>query len=217
MKTAIIIGATGLIGKHLTKLLLEDSRYSKVKIFVRRTTGISNPKLEEHIVDFNLLPKWKTKISGDDLFSSMGTTIKQAGSKENQFRVDFTYQFEFANAASENGVENYFLVSSAGASSASGNFYLRIKGELENEISKLPFKKITIFKPSLLVGEREKNRVGEKIGFIFISLFMKIIPALKKYRPIAGVNVAKAMIRSAKNESNERILKYELNEIFKLL
>ncbi len=217
MKTAIIIGATGLIGKHLTELLLEDSRYSKVKIFARRTSGISNPKLEEHIVDFNSMLKWKTKISGDDLFSAMGTTKKKAGSKKNQYNIDFTYQFEFAKAASENGVGNYFLVSSAGATADSRNYYLRIKGELEKEISKLPFKKIAIFKPSLLVGKREENRVGEKIGFIFISLFIRIIPALKKYRPIAGTDVARAMIRSANNESTERILKYELTEIFSLL
>lgn len=217
MKTAIVIGATGLVGNHTTKLLLDDSRYSRVKIFVRRKTGISNSKLEEHLVDFDNLQNWKEKITGDELFSAMGTTIKKAGSKENQYRIDFTYQHEFAKAAAENGVKNYFLVSSAGANSSSGNFYLRIKGELEDKISKIPFEKILIFQPSLLVGEREESRFGEKIGFVLINFFMRIIPPLKKYKPIRGEEVAKAMINTANDESKERIRKYKLNEIFHLI
>lgn len=131
MKTAIVIGATGLIGSHLTNKLLGDERYSKVKIFVRRTIDIVHPKLEEEIVDFDDLSKWKNKITGDELYSTMGTTIKQAGSKETQFKIDFTYQYIAAKATADNGVEKYLLVSSAGADHKSKNFYLKIKGSLE--------------------------------------------------------------------------------------
>jgi uncharacterized protein YbjT (DUF2867 family) len=216
MKTAIVIGATGLVGKQLTALLLDDERYSKVKIFVRRRSGINNPKLEEHIVDFDRLPTWKDKITGDELFSAMGTTIKKAGSKDVQFKIDFTYQYEIAGDALENGVEKYFLVSSGGANVSSRNFYLKTKGELEEKISLLPFMKIVIFQPSLLVGKREDVRIGEKIGFVFIIFILKIIPYFKKYKPISGYEVAKAMIKSANDESTERIRKYVLNEIFQL-
>lgn len=123
MKTAIVIGATGLIGKHLTKLLLDNPAYSNVKVFVRRSINISNPKLEEHIVNFDEIAKWKDKITGDELFSAMGTTIRKAGSKEAQFKIDVTYQHEFAKAAAENGIKSYFLVSSSGAN-AKSNFFL---------------------------------------------------------------------------------------------
>src|SRR4030066_986146 len=142
MKTAIVIGATGLIGKHLTKFLLDDPAYSSVKVFVRRTLNISNPKLEEHVVDFDEISIWKDKITGDELYSAMGTTIKKAGSKEAQYKIDFTYQYECAKAASENGVGKYLLISSAGANIKSGHFYLRMKGELDKKVSELPFQQL---------------------------------------------------------------------------
>ena len=111
MKKAIVIGATGLIGKHLTKMLLDNPAYSTIKVFARKSSGINHPKLEEHIVNFDEIAKWKSNITGDELFSAMGTTIKKAGSKEAQFKIDVTYQYECAKAAAENGVKSYFLVS----------------------------------------------------------------------------------------------------------
>lgn len=168
MKTVIVIGATGLIGKLLTNKLLSDNRYDLVKIFVRRSSGTQNPKLEEHIVDFEHIESWKDEITGDELFSAMGTTIKQAGSKDVQYKIDYTYQFEVAKAAVKNGIENYVLVSSSGANSKSRNFYLRIKGELEDAVGILPFKKIIIFQPSLLLGERKEKRAGETIAAFFL-------------------------------------------------
>ena len=105
MKTAIVIGATGLVGSLVTQKLLEDNRYDKVKVFVRRSLNINNPKLEEHIVDFDNIELWKNNLSGDELYSVLGTTIKKAGSKEAQYKIDFTYQYEIAKAASENGNE----------------------------------------------------------------------------------------------------------------
>ena len=216
MKTAIIIGATGLVGNELTKKLLKDDRYSIVKIFVRKSAGITHPKLEEHVVDFEKLEQWKNKITGDELYSAMGTTIKKAGSKEAQYKIDFTYQYKCAKAASENGVEKYLLVSSAGANKKSGNFYLRMKGELDEIVSLLPFKRINIFRPSILAGERKERRRGEEIGTYAIKFLAQIIPPLKKYRPIEAATVAEAMIRAANQNNQPNMMIYELEQIFQI-
>ncbi|HEY6625489.1 MAG TPA: NAD(P)H-binding protein [Ignavibacteriaceae bacterium] len=216
MKKAIVIGATGLIGKHLTKLLLANSAYSTVKVFVRRSLNISEPKLEEHIVNFDEIEKWKSDITGDELFSAMGTTIKKAGSKEAQYKIDVTYQYEFAKAAAENGVKSYFLVSSSGANAKSKLFYIRIKGELEETVKLLNFNKIRIFRPSLLLGDRDEKRFGEKAAERILKIVVPIFPFLKNQRPIEGEKVARAMIVSAIIEGTERIRIYELDEIFEL-
>ena len=125
-KTAIIIGATGLVGNNLLQQLLLDNDFSSVKIFVRRATGISHSKLKEFIIDFDKLELSKSDISGDVLFSCMGTTLKQAGSKSMQYKVDFTYQYQFAKLADENGVPDYLLISAASSSSKSKIFYSRM-------------------------------------------------------------------------------------------
>lgn len=216
MKTAIIIGATGLVGNQLTKKLLSDDRYKLVKIFLRKSSSITNPKLEEHVVDFEKLEQWKTKINGDELYSAMGTTIKKAGSKEAQYKIDFTYQYQCAKAASENGVGKYLLVSSAGANSKSGNFYLRIKGELDEKVSELYFKQINIFRPSFLAGKRKESRRGEAIGISAVNFLAKIIPPLRKYRPIEAATVAEGMIKAANQNNQTKMMIYELDQIFRI-
>lgn len=217
MKTAIVIGATGLIGKHLTKMLLENPEYKTVKVFVRRSINITNPKLEEFIVNFDEIVNWKDKITGAELYSSMGTTIKKAGSKQAQYKIDFTYQYEIAKAAAENGVENYCLVSSSGANQSSKVFYLRIKGEIEERVKTLSFKRIRIFQPSLLIGEREEKRFGEKFSESLMKIFLPLFPPLKKYRPIKGEIVARAMINSLNDKKPDSLKIYRLDEIFKLV
>ena len=216
MKTAVVIGASGLIGKSLVKNLLNDNRYNSVSVFVRRTINISNSKLTEHIVDFDKITDWKNKIAGDELYSAMGTTIKKAGSKEAQYKIDVTYQYECAKAASENGVKNYFLVSSSGANAKSKLFYMRIKGELEEKVTLLPFNKIRIFRPSLLLGERDEKRFGEKAAERLLKIVVPLFPFLKNQRPIEGEKVARAMIVSANEDTNERIKIFEPLEIFQL-
>ena len=216
MKTAIVIGATGLIGGILVKILLEDERYKLVKVFVRRPFGIIHPKLEEHIVSFAEIEKWKQKINGDELFSALGTTINKAGSKEAQYKIDVTYQYEFAKAAAENGVSGYVLVSSSGANAKSKLFYMKIKGELEEKVKLLPFKKIRIFRPSLLLGERSEKRFGEKAAERLLKIVAPLFPFLKNQRPIEGEKVARAMIGSANETDTERTKIFGLQEIFSL-
>ena len=214
-KTAIVIGATGLVGREVVKLLLEDERYGKVKVFVRRPIGLSDPKLEHHIIDFNNPVTWEKLISADELYSCLGTTIKAAGSKDAQYKVDYSYQFQIAIAAAEYGIPNYALVSSFGADSDSRFFYSRMKGELDRDISKLKFSKICIIRPSLLLGNRPEKRIMENISAVLWKIFAPFIPALKKYKPIPAQTVARAMI-NALNQDFEGLRIYELIEIFEL-
>lgn len=212
--TAIVIGATGLVGSEVLDLLLEDERYQKVKVFHRRSTGISHPKLQEHIINFDKIEEWRGLLTGDELYSALGTTLKKAGSQEAQYNIDFTYQFETAKAAAENGVKKYSLVSSAGAEYQSRMFYSRLKGELDDAVKELPFEVTTVLRPSILAGERNESRPGESIGMFFMKFITKI-PGLKKYQPIAGSTVAQAMINSLhKCPSGYHI--FELDEIFHL-
>lgn len=215
-KTAVVVGATGLIGRYLVGKLLNDSRYGTVRTFSRRTTGINHPKLEENIVDFDLIEQWGDKICGNELYSALGTTIKKAGSKEKQHLVDYTYQYEIAHAAAVNQVDELLLVSSAGANRYSFNFYLRIKGLLESAVSEMPFKRIIIFQPSLLIGERETPRISENIAGIVMNSLMKYIPGIKKLRPVRAETVAEAMINAANDSAYERLIIYKSDQIFRI-
>ncbi len=212
-KTAIVIGATGLIGRHLTQLLLDDPRYERVKVFARRTCEINHPHLEEHLVDFDDLDAWKDRIIGHELYSAMGTTAKQAGSKDAQYKVDVTYQLDVAQAAAANAVSTYLLVSSAGVDHQSKFFYPRIKGELEERVKALPFQHIAIFRPSILVGDRPEKRTGEQLTILFARPLAWLPPPLRKYRPIEGRTVAKAMIQAANNPCEKKLTQVTLDQI----
>jgi uncharacterized protein YbjT (DUF2867 family) len=191
-KIANIIGASGLVGQQLLIQILDHPEFEKVRIFVRRPLGISHPKLEEQIIDFEQAESWKSLVQGDVLFSTLGTTIKTAKTKENQYRVDYTYQYEFAKAASLNGVPTYLLVSSMGANPKSSVFYSRMKGELEDAVSKLPFQRLFIVRPSILDGNRQEKRTGEKFGLILSRFVTKFI--LKMYKPTPVDLLATKMI-----------------------
>jgi uncharacterized protein YbjT (DUF2867 family) len=195
MKTAIVVGATGLVGKQLTELLLHDTRFEKVKTLVRRSINIHHDKLEEHIVDFDEPDSWKKLITGDVLYSVMGTTLRAAGSKDAQYKIDYTYQYRIAKIAAANEVPEYILISSAGSSPNSKIFYSRVKGELERDVQKLPFETIHIIRPGMLEGHRETTRTGERIG-IGVMKVLSQIPGLKKLQPIHARNVAQAMINA---------------------
>lgn len=196
---ANVIGASGLVGQQLLNQLLGNPEFEKTRIFVRRKSGFIHPKLEEKVIDFDQPESWKHLVQGDVLFSTMGTTIKTAKTKENQYRVDFTYQYEFAKAASENGVGAYVLVSSMGANPKSSVFYSRIKGELEEAVSRLSFRKLIIFRPSILDGDRKEKRSGEKIGLAISRFVTQFV--LKKYKPTPVNVLAGKMIRLSLDQS----------------
>ena len=215
MKTALLIGSTGLIGKELLSNLLQSSHYEKVIIFVRKKSELSHPKLEQILVNFDKIEDVKHLIKGDDFFCTIGTTIKIAGSKEAFRKVDFEYSKQFALFAQENKVSQFLVISSLGANEKSTNFYLKTKGELQSFLKSSGFKSVSILQPSLLLGNREEFRLGEKIGSLFSKLFSFIfIGSLKKYKPIEAKTVSDAMIKTAlQNNSGFRIyLSDELEE-----
>lgn len=212
-RTAIVIGATGLVGTQLIQLLLADERFSVVSILGRRSTGIQHPKLQEHIINFDHPEDWKHLVTGDVLFSALGTTLKQAGSKEAQYKIDHTYQYNVAKAAAENGVPVYVLVSAAMSSENSRIFYSRMKGELERDVKQLPFQYIHILQPGMLAGNRKENRTGEKIGTAVIK-FLNTLGIAKKQKPVHASIVAQAMI-NVSFKINNRISTYALLEVFK--
>lgn len=214
MKTAIVIGATGLVGSALVDLLIEDSRFNRVLVFSRRSIGRSSAKLEEQIIDFDRPESWKDRVKGDVLFSSLGTTLKQAGGKEKQHKIDYTYQYQFAEAAAKNRVPCYVLVSAPGADPDSSLFYNRIKGELERDVKQLNFPEVHFMQPSLLHGQRDQERFGEKLGYQVLK-GLNAIGLFKKYRAIDGNTVARAMINASLSQKAGVHL-HVLDEIFSL-
>ncbi|GGC53930.1 oxidoreductase [Pedobacter quisquiliarum] len=214
MKTAIIIGATGLVGNQLLHLLLHDDRFSKLLVFVRRSTGIQHEKIEEHIINFDRPAEWMHLVKGDVLFSALGTTLKQAGSKDKQYTIDYTYQYQFAQAAAQNQVPTYVLISAASSSPDSKIFYSRMKGELERDVKALPFKHITIIQPGLLHGDRQEERFGEQLAYKVLNV-VNAIGLFKQYRPISGKTVAMAM-HNAALQSKPGVHTHTLAQVFDL-
>jgi len=197
---ALVIGATGATGKDLVNQLLNDKEFDEVDIFVRKPVDIQNNKLKVHVVNFEKPEEWKEMVKGDVAFSCLGTTLKDAGSKEAQKKVDFDYQYEFAKAAKENQVEDYILVSAYGANPDSKIFYSKMKGELEEAVKQLHFNKITIFKPGML-ERKDSERTGEVLGSRIIK-FANKLGLLESQKPLPTDILAKAMINSSKIKSN---------------
>lgn len=192
--TAVVVGATGLTGSFLVDYLIEDENCQEIRIIVRRKSPFVHPKIKEQIIDFSKQEDYEKYIKGDVLFSCLGTTRKQAGSPENQYKVDYTYQYNAAAAAAKNGIKNYLLVSSPWANIASKNYYRKMKAELEQDTANLDFDKIAFLKPNGLMGQRTQPRMGEKYAIkIFLSLTNRI-PSLRKHKPIAAKKVARAML-----------------------
>ena len=209
---ALILGATGATGKELVNELLKNPNFYKISVFGRRVPDIENKKLFKYKIDFSELNKIKKLLSGDVLFSALGTTLKQAGGKKQQFLVDYTYQYEFAKIAVENGTKNYSLVSSTGADKNSFFFYPKIKGELEESIKKLPFNKIQIFQPPTLIRQSALARKGEKIGIKVFNRLNKI-GLFKSQKPLPVKILAKIMINAALSKNSNRIEIFSTQDI----
>ena len=198
MKTALIIGSSGLVGKQLLSLLLESKDYNKVIAFNKREMGLNHLKLTQHLIDFENISSYKNLIIGDDFFCTIGTTIKKAGSKKAFRKVDFSYPKQFAEIAKTNNIKHFLIVSSLGADANSSNFYLKTKGEIEQFLININFESVSIFRPSILKGNRAEFRLGEKIGLTIMNLFSFLfIGKLKKYKPIESETVAKGMFTAA--------------------
>jgi len=216
MKTALIIGATGLVGGYCLRELLNDTEYDKVIALTRKPLSIKHPKLLNEVVDFDQPKTYAGLCKADVVFSTMGTTIGKAGSKEAFSKVDFTYPTEVAIAAKQNGANTHVLVSAMGADSGSPFFYNKVKGKLEEAITAMGFATNIILHPSLLLGERNERRVMEKISQdLFRKASFLFQGPLEKYKGVERETVAKAMVGSAKKKvkgtivvDNKEILTY---------
>lgn len=208
---AIVIGATGLVGKHIVEILLKRPEVSSVLVFARRDLSISHSKLQTVIVDFDKVPEWANQIQGDVLFSALGTTLKTVGSKEAQYKIDHDYQLHVAEAASQNSVSGYVLISSVNANAKSPFFYLKMKGELEEKIRKLSFKSVHILRPGPLKGHREKERLNEILSVGLLDHLPKFLVA-PGMRPVDGKHVAKVAV--SLGLSREQVIRFvEAKEI----
>ena len=194
MKTALIAGASGLVGSFLVKMLLEDVYYEKVKILVRKPVDLEYPALEQIVYDYdNPEPE---KLVADDVFCCLGTTIKKAGSKEAFRKVDHDYPLQLAKATHENGSQNFSIITAIGSNSKSSFFYNKVKGEVEEDLKEIPFHSLQILRPSMLLGPRKENRTGEEIAKVFFNSLGFLFP--KRYRGIHVSQVAGCMISKMK-------------------
>lgn len=194
---ALVIGATGATGKDLVKQLLGDDSFERVDIFVRREVEADSPKLKVHVIDFDRIDDWKHLLTGDVLFSCLGTTIRAAGSKQAQWKVDYSYQLKTALEARRNGVPRYVLVSSIGANPKSKVFYTKMKGLLDEEVKKLGFPACFILRPPSLI-RKDSDRFGEKVS-VAVLKGLNRIGLLRSLRPLDTADLAATMIRLAKD------------------
>jgi uncharacterized protein YbjT (DUF2867 family) len=189
-QTALIVGATGLVGQLLVQKALESSEYSLVKILVRRPINWTHEKLSVIVQDFDMFDT--TKITADHVYCTLGTTMKKAGSAKEFYKVDYEYPLAIAQIAKQNGTQRFSIVTAMGANTESLFYYNRVKGQIEDSLKKIGFESLLIFRPSLLFGDRSEQRLGEKAGIWFANIFQGLIP--NKYRGVEAAQVAQAML-----------------------
>ena len=217
MKKALIFGSSGLVGSNLVKIILQNEKYDHIKLFVRSETENKSKKLEIIKTDFNNLEKHKDSIIGDDCFFCIGTTRKNTPDKNEYIRTEYNIPVEIGKIAKSNSVKNFIYVSSLGANPNASGLYLKNKGQAEQELINLNFPRLAIIRPSILLGNRKENRIGEKIGIFVMKLLSPLfLSKLKKYKPIKVENVAKAMVNIAQNDYQKKIFESDqLMEIAK--
>ena len=212
MKTALLFGASGLVGGHLLNELIQSDNYNKIKLFVRSDHGSNHSKTEIIKTDFNNLENHKEDIKGDDCFFCIGTTKQNSPDKNEYKRVELDVPKKIAQIAKSNLVNSFVFVSSGYADPNSSGDYLKFKGLVEEELKRLSFSKLGIMRPSFLMGDRKEKRVGEKVGiFIFKLLSPLLLGPLKKMKPIHSKKVAKAMIKITNGDFKQNV--FESNEI----
>lgn len=200
-KTALIAGASGLVGGHCLSFLLQSDRYDKVVSVGRSPLSTSHPKLIQLTVDFYKLSAYKDQLQADDVFCCLGTTIKKAGSKAKFYQVDYTYVVELARLASSRGASQFLVMSALGAHPKSRVYYNKVKGQMEQAVKQVSFRSVHILQPSVLLGNREESRPMERLAGLFMSgLRFMLLGSLRKYRPIEASQVGKAMVHYASQE-----------------
>jgi uncharacterized protein YbjT (DUF2867 family) len=198
-RTALLAGATGLVGSHVLELLLADETWSRVVTVGRRTTPLRHEKLEQRVLDLGAIAAHGDLPHTDDVFCCLGTTIKQAGSQDAFRRVDHDFVVGLARAGLRLGATQFLLISAIGADPESRVFYSRVKGETEAAVRKLPYRAVQLFRPGLLLGKRSEFRVGERIAMLTVPLLHPfLLGGLRRYHSIKASDVARAMVRIAR-------------------
>jgi uncharacterized protein YbjT (DUF2867 family) len=218
-KTAVVLGATGLIGQHLVQELLQNEFFSKVRILVRRPLKLNHPKADVQVVNFNDEKDIAARIDiGDVIFCCIGTTRKKVKGNRTEYRkVDYDIPIITARLGIQHGFNQFLIVSAIGANPLAANFYLQLKGCIEEDVTALPFESIHIFRPSILLGKREEFRPGENIGKAFVkAISFLLLGGWRKYRPIPAADVAKAMVAAA-NKEIAGVHMYEYDEMQNLI
>lgn len=204
LRIALVLGATGMVGKAVTEELLKREGWDEVRVLVRKTLALEHPKLKQIVVDWENLRRYSESFEGvHSVFCCLGTTIKKAGSQENFERVDLHYPLEAASIAKDNGVKQFLVVSSMGANAKSRNFYSRTKGRVEDALIAVGFQGLHLFRPSLLLGHREEFRLGERVGARLMKVLeFTMVGKAAKYRAIPGRTVARAMVNIASADTH---------------
>jgi len=208
---ALVIGATGATGKDLVQQLINDAYFTEIRLFVRRSVVYEDPKVKVVMVDFDQLENFSDEISGDILFSCLGTTLKQAGSRENQWEIDFDIPYVFGKIAKKNKVATCVLVSSYGASPDSYVFYSRMKGTLEEALEILNFNHLIIFRPGSLIREGS-DRFGEKVSIRLLNC-LNAIGLFKRFRPLSTAVLAQKLVKATRQLQHKKEV-VELDQIF---
>jgi len=206
-KTALILGATGLTGGLILDKLLTDNRYSQIKIFSRKYVNIVNPKIIEYVGDLFELEKFKKDFTANEVFCCIGTTANNTPDKIIYRKIDYGIPVAAAKLCKENGIDTFLVVSSLGADSKSSIFYNRTKGDMEQAVLNENILNTYILRPSIILGKRNENRIGENIGKALFNIFQfLLIGKLKKYRAIEADIIASSMIHLANNRANADII-----------
>ena len=212
MRTAIVAGASGLVGKELVQKLINLDQYRLIYILSRKKIGLVNDKIRELVIDFDKIDQLKFAEPVDDAFCTVGTTMKQAGSKDNFKKVDFEYVIALANLAKHSGASKFLVVSAMGANSKSAVFYNKVKGLTEEALMSIGFNQLVIFRPSLLLGDRHDKRFAEKLSGFLMKVFNFLIP--DNYKAIEAEKVADYMVKMAL-KSTDKVLIIKSGEMLR--
>ena len=206
-KTAIILGATGLTGSHLLKLLLKESEYDRIKVFTRHKLKFSYPKIEEHVIDLLKLSDHATEFTANVVFCCIGTTKAKTPDKELYRAIDYGIPVEAAKLCKQNSIKQFIVISALGANPKSKVLYNQLKGEMERDVLAQQIEHTHFLQPSLIVGNRKEKRMGEDISKRIMRLFDFLIPA--RYKMIEAKTIAQAMVQLARKPSKEHVIPSE--------